>query len=313
MFGQFFVLFATMAAGYVCSAKKWITPEANKGLGNLVLFITMPCMLFVSMAYTEIAHTMLLNFFIIVVMQVIYLLVVGRLLRFGYRKAGYREDYLDMIEITTATVNCGFIGLPIGLMFFGETGLLYMSAATMGLNLYLWSCGLYIIKGETGEGVGKMLISLGKGAINPNTMSITVGIVAGLLGLTKFIPDFIESFLRSMGSVSTPLSLVYIGALAGGGIATLFKEKDVVVASLLRVAVIPAATLVVLFILPLDTMVKAIFFVNAGMPSAAVVPMMVGKYGKGEGTSSKIVLLSTVLSLITLPLCVTIANWMLNA
>lgn len=309
MFGQFFVLFATMGIGYLCTQRKWISAEANVGLGNLVLFITIPVLLFSSMANTSISNEMLVNFGIIVVLQFLCMLVFGRILRMIYSKLGYPKEQLDMLEVTAASENNAFIGLPIALMFFGQEGVVYMSASVMGLNFYVWSYGLYTVKGGTGETIGSVLKTILKGAINPNISSIALGLLVAVLGLTKYIPSFLADFIASIGGTSTPLSLIYIGALAGsGGIIPLLREKDTFRASVIKMIVVPFLAFCLMFILPVEPIVKAVFFMAMAMPAAAVVPMVVGRYGVGVQMSSKIVLMTTVLSMITLPICVWITQ-----
>ena len=309
MFGQFFVLFAMMGVGYFCSQKKWITSEVNVGLGNLVLFTTIPALLFSSMARTHVEKTMVLNFVTIVGVQFISMVLFGRIMRWYYKMRKYDRSLLNMLEVTVASTNNAFIGLPIAAMFFGEEGIIYMSASVMGLNFYIWSFGLYIIKGVRGESLVSMLKTLLKGAFNPNISSIFLGLMAAIFGLAQYIPNTVWEFIQSLGNISTPLSLIYIGALAGaGGIMPLFREKALMETSLVKMVTIPLMAFVVALVLPLAPMVKAIYFVAMALPAAAIVPMVVGKYGVGVEMSSKLVLMSTVISMASLPVCIWISS-----
>lgn len=65
------------------------------------------------------------------------------------------------------------------------------------------------------------------GAINPNCISILLGLLLAVTHTARFVPTVVLGFLTKVGDLSTPLSLIYIGALAGGsGIVQLFKEKQ---------------------------------------------------------------------------------------
>lgn len=312
MFGQFFVLFALMAVGYLCSRKHFLNDEMTVGVGNIVLFFTIPALLFSSLANIKVEKDMLTNFAVMVGLQFISMLLFGRILRLYYRFRRFEEAQLDMLEVTAASVNNAFIGFPIALMFFGEEAVVYMSASVLGLNLYVWSIGLYIIKGIKGESVGTMLRTLIKGAINPNISSILLGLLASVVGLMAYVPDFVQNFINALGGISTPLSLIYIGALTGNsGIKYLLRDRKALEASLIKMIIMPILAFAFIYFIPLQPMVKCVYFLSLALPSAAIVPMVVGRYGVGVEESSKMVMLTTVFSMATLPVCIAIGRiWM---
>lgn len=309
MVGQFFVLFAMMGVGYFCSRKNFLNNEMTTGIGNLVLFITIPAMLFLSLANTEIGRDMLINFGTVVVLQFVGMLIYGRVLRWYYKVRHFPREHLDMLELTAVSVNSAFIGFPIAALFFGEVGVVYMSAAVLGLNLYLWSIGLYVIQGAKKESPREKIHTLLKGAINPSISSITLGLLAAIFGVMAYMPEFIVTFLNNLGSISTPLSLIYIGALTGNsGIRALLRERKTLEASIIKMIALPLMSFCLIYFLPIDPLVKAVYFVAMSLPAAAIVPMIVGRYGVGEEVSSKMVLVTTVLSMGVIPLCVAISH-----
>lgn len=308
MFGQFFVLFALMAVGYVCSRKKFLNQEMTIGVGNIVLFFTIPALLFSSLANTQVKNDMLINFATMVALQFISMLVFGRLIRMYYRFRKFEKSHLNMLEVTAVSVNNAFIGFPIALMFFGEEAVVYMSASVLGLNLYVWSIGLYIIKGIKGERLGAMIRTLIKGAVNPNISSILLGLFASVVGFMAYVPDFVQEFINSLGSISTPLSLIYIGALTGNsGLKYLLKDRESLEASLTKMIFMPILAFAFIYFMPVQPIVKIVYFIAMALPSAAIVPMIVGRYGVGVEVSSKMVMLTTAFSMATVPVCVAIS------
>ena len=312
MFSQFFVLFAFMAVGYICSRKKFLNQEMTVGLGNIVLFFTIPALLFSSLANTKVEKDMLMNFASMVGLQFVSMLVFGRIIRLYYRLRKFQESHLNMLEVTAVSVNNAFIGFPIALMFFGEEAVVYMSASVLGLNLYIWSMGLYIIKGIKGESPGTMILTLTKGTINPNISSILLGLMASVVGLMAYIPEFIQEFINSLGSISTPLSLIYIGALTGNsGLKYLLKDRESLEASVVKMILMPILAFIFVYFIPVHSLVKIVYFIAMALPSAAIVPMIVGRYGVGVEVSSKMVMLTTAFSMVTVPVCVAISHiWM---
>lgn len=309
MYSQFFILFAMILIGYYCYRKGFITKEVNKGLGSLVMQVTIPAMLVTTIAEIEITHEILLGFFLMMAAQAAAMIIFGFLMRLYGKWRNIDRRLLDMLDITTGSLNNGFIGLPVAMIFFGDMGVMYMSAGVLGLNLYLWSYGVYVIGGKSGGSKAEMGKTFLKGAINPNCIAIFLGLALTLSRTVSVVPEPLMKFLDELGGLSTPLSLIYIGALAGSsGILQVFREKLALEISLVKMIFMPFLAWLVMLVVPAGSMAKSVFLLTAALPAAVVVPMMVEKYGYGEKMSSDIVILTTLISVIELPLCVKLAG-----
>lgn len=308
MVGQFFVLFAMVAVGYYANHKNMITPIVNTGLGALVMKLTCPALLFVTIARNEIDTGRLKTFFFLVAAQYIAAVIGGKMLRVYCKKRGWAEKYMAMLEITTATSNNGFIGLPIALMFFGEVGGLYMSSVFFGIHLYIWTYAVRVLQGDNGESIS-MKETIQK-LMNPNCVMVFMGLLFSLLSWTAFVPDFVMEAMSTLGNISTPLSLIYIGAMAGNeGILGLIHRKDALETALARMILFPVVTTVLVYFLPMDSLVKTICVVSMACPCAAIMPMVLEQYG-GFGTekAADITLLTTFFSMGVLPLFIWISK-----
>ena len=311
MYGQFFILFAMIVVGYYGYRKGWLTREVNKGLGGLVMQATIPAMLVTTIANIEITNDILVGFFLMMAAQAAAMMIFGFLMRLYGKARKLDGRLLDMLDITNGSLNNGFIGLPVAASFFGEVGVMYMSAGAVGRNLYLWSYGVYVLGGKQGGSGGQMGKTFLKGAVNPNCIAIFLGLALTLSHTVQFVPQALLDFLTRLGDLSTPLSLIYIGALAGSsGIKQLFHEKDALELSIVKMLAMPFLAWAVMLIVPAGDMAKSIFLVTAALPAAVVVPMMVEKYGYGEKMSSDIVLLTTLISVVELPACVWLTHFL---
>lgn len=311
MYGQFFILFAMIVVGYYGYRKGWLTREVNKGLGGLVMQATIPAMLVTTIANIEITNDILVGFFLMMAAQAAAMMIFGFLMRLYGKARKLDGRLLDMLDITTGSLNNVFIGLPVAAIFFGDVGVMYMSAGVLGLNLYLWSYGVYVLGGKQGGSGGQMGKTFLKGAVNPNCIAIFLGLALTLSHTVQFVPQALLDFLTRLGDLSTPLSLIYIGALAGSsGIKQLFHEKDALELSIVKMLAMPFLAWAVMLIVPAGDMAKSIFLVTAALPAAVVVPMMVEKYGYGEKMSSDIVLLTTLISVVELPACVWLTHFL---
>ena len=308
MYGQFFILFGLILVGYYCNKKGYLPMETNKNVGSMVMRVTIPAMLLTTIAGIEITDRVLKEFFFSATGQAAMMIGFGFLMRLYGKKRGLDSRLLPMLDLTTGSLNTGFIGLPVTMIFFGQAGILYMSAGVLALNLYIWTYGVYIIsdkRAESPAAVGKVFL---QGAVNPNCISILFGLFLAVTHTARFVPQTLLGFLTKVGDLSTPLSLIYIGAWAGGsGIGQLFKEKTALEISVIKMLGMPALAILAMRFIPADALAKSVFLLSVCMPSAAVVPMMVGRYGYGDKMSSDIVLWTTILSMATLPLSVLLA------
>ena len=309
MYGQFFLLFALIIVGYYCNKKGWLNRETNKNMSSMVMHVTIPAMLVSTIATIQVNDRILKAFLIMAAAQIVAMILFGFLMRLYARFRKVDARLHPMLDITVGSLNTGFLGLPVTQIFFGSEGVLYMSAGVLSLNLYLWIYGVCVIENKKIEGLQGMKRTARKILTNPNCMSVVIGMVLALTGAVQFVPEVALSFLKKLGDLATPLSLIYIGALAGdSGISSLFKEKEALEISIIKMILMPGLAAVALLSVPAGTLVKSVFLLSMALPSAIVVPMMVEQYGYGEKMSSDIVLWTTFISMITMPICVWLAG-----
>ena len=309
MYGQFFLLFALIIVGYYCNKKGWLNRETNKNMSSMVMHVTIPAMLITTIASIHVDDTILKGFLITVGAEIIAMILFGWMIRLYARFRGLDDRLHPMLDITIGSLNTGFIGLPVTQIFFGSEGVLYMSAGVLSLNLYLWSYGVCVIENKKIGGLKGFGKTVRKVLKNPNCLAIFIGMALTMTNTVDVIPEAGLGFLKKLGDLATPLSLIYIGALAGdSGIGSLFQEKKALELSVVKMFLMPALAAAALLFVPAGPIVKSVFLLSMALPAAIVVPMMVEQYGYGEKMSSDIVLWTTFLSMLTMPLCVWIAG-----
>lgn len=305
MYSRFFALFAFILVGYYCYRRGWLNREVNKSVGAIVMQVTIPAMLITTISSIDMTGAVLRGFFLSVLAQTVAMIAFGFLMRLYGKFRKLDSRLLDMLDITTGSQNHGFIGLPIVQIFYGSGGIMYVSAGVLGLNLYLWSYGVFILSGRKGNNLADMGKTFLKGAINPNCIAIFIGLALALTHTYTVLPEALVEFLQKLGDLSTPLSLIYIGALAGSsGIAHLLREKVALEMSAVKMIAMPALAILAMCFVPASGIAKSVFLMISALPAAVVVPMMVERFGYGEKMSSNIVLLTTLISIVEIPFCV---------
>ncbi|HOA42974.1 MAG TPA: AEC family transporter [Bacillota bacterium] len=314
MFAPFFVLFGLMAVGYLCRKFDLIDDVKNDGLGSILVHIALPALLLSSMIQTEIQGKLLVEFLTMTLLSVAFYFLYALFAIIYIKLAKVPQRLGSMVQLSMLTSNNGFMGFPITMAFFGQQGLFLMVANNLAMGIVVWSYGLFILKRtkrifEGDENVEKSSVSESLRQIFNNTVvAIFIGLAIGIAGINSYIPDAVAKLIEILGSLATPLSMLYIGAtLYNSSFSSLFRNRLILGVSITRLTLFAAATFAIVWLLPIPSLMKQISLLVITLPSAAVVPVMTGQYGIGVEESTKIVVLSTLLSLVITPLGVYIA------
>ena len=291
---QVIILSLVMIVGIYARKRNIITKEANKSLSDLLVNITLPFLLVSSFNYNY-SHDMLVKARIMFIYSVIIHLVlifISKLFAFSYP-----DKSKKVLRFVTIFSNSGFMGYPVLEGLFGKIGIFYGAIFNIPFNIFMLSIGVMIYTGK------KDLKTLKGVLVHP-------GIIATLIGLFMFIfsiklPYPIYTALSMVGSITTPLAMLIVGAmLAEIKFKEIFKGSIVYYASFIRLMVAPFLTLVILKLLHADKLLIQISVVIEAMPAAVLASIFAEKYGADTQLASRSVFITTIISVITIPIIV---------
>ncbi len=302
MYSQFFILFAMIFSGYLLRKINILKGSTITGLSNFVLYFTFTCMVIYNVGTLYIDKSLLedigISFLVIVGLFVIYSIIA----KVYIKLRNFPKPKRGLVEISMVCPNNGFMGFPIAYTFFGQTGMLFMAVHNIVFNIYIFSYGLMHITGETKkEKISDTIKGLLIVCVNPIVIGLIVGGVIGFLSIP--LDNVIGTYLDTMGSMTTPLSMILIGGtLAETKILDMFKNHIVWENALMKNIILPLTTFALLYFLPINPDAKSIIILACAMPMAATVVIMASQHDKDKELASKMVFLSTALAMITLPL-----------
>ena len=305
--GVFLIVFV----GYGACKIGWIPTESSKFLSRIVVNIAAPCVIIHAMAEQELSGDNL-NALLVVALVISGGTVLSWLIGLGataIMKVGGRERGLYLIFSMFS--NNGFLGLPVSYALFGAKGLFLMTIANCVSAILLYTWGVILIRGKQ-EKTGGTAPSNWKE--NPRNF-FSVPILSSLAGILIFLfqvpmPGAVGDVLLSIGNMMTPLSMIVIGLqLTESRPAALIKNHRLLILTFLRLFLIPALIFAILFplylgLVPLRIpgLVLAISLVNFMTPFAAVTVALAEEYGNDPRLAAEGVFLSTLFSMITIPL-----------
>ena len=194
--------------------------------------------------------------------------------------------------------NCGFIGIPLINGILGAEGVFCMTAYTTVFNVLVWTHGVILMSGG-GEKI--RLKDMWKNLVTPAVIAVVIGIALVLTETS--LPAVIANPIASVGDMNTPIAMIVAGAnLAQGNVLASLKKVRVYYISFLKLIVAPVITVVLLFFLSSDFNVSMTIFVASACPAGAMGTMFALRYNRDSNYASELFAVSTILSMVTIPL-----------
>lgn len=287
---QTIIMFLMMAVGCFLFKKGILSRSASGQLGALLLNAVLPFTIFNS--FLAVGD----DFPPVRMLTVLILCAIALALSAGIAFAAFKKD--GIANFSAAFSNAGFMGVPLIQAVLGNSAVIYAAPFIAMLNVMQWTYGVYILTGR------RDAVSARKILLNPILMSLVLGLAAALLKLR--LPGILTRTISSVSAMNAPLAMLILGAyLAQMDLLSLFREKQLYLVCLLRLIVIPVLTVVLLKIIPnVDPVIAMSIVIAASAPVGANVAIYAEKNQLDYVRSCRVVCLSTLLSIFTMPLMI---------
>ena len=299
---QTIIMFIIVLIGAICYKLGLITDGGKKQLSSLVMYIVNPLLIF--LAYqTDFSYDLLEGLLWTAVMAVITFVVFILLSYLFLKDKENREAAIERFSVIYS--NCGFMGTPLILGVFGSEGVVLQNGFITVFNLFVWSHGLMSIKGEKDK---KAILNAFK---TPAVIAVFLGLICFFLQLR--IPEIPFKALNHVAEMTTPLAMLVAGAsIAGSNIFKSIKNPRIYIISLFKLIIFPVVGLLLITFLPAPEMSKLITLIEVSCPAATIGMMFAITYGKNSEYCSQLFAVTTLLSMITLPLTVKLGTLLIK-
>ncbi len=294
-------VFIIMGVGFFANKTGILPAKSNDYLSPLLILINAPCMVFSNIVKREVEEGMWGDVMTALGISAAYFLVftvLGWFIMTKILKLGNNRN-CGVYIMLFATLNNGFMGFPITLAVFGEEIMFFMVFFQMILMIFLYGPGIAIIHiGEEGQGGKANLI---KAVTGPNTIAAILGLIVLFTGIA--IPDFIFTPVELIGDATTPLAMIVIGVqLGSSNFGRIFKNKVLILESVLKMILSPVITFLLVNWLPIAEPIKIAMIFGAAFPAAVAVSPIAATEKKDSVLAAEGVALTTLMSLATLPI-----------
>lgn len=197
--------------------------------------------------------------------------------------------------------NYGFMGLFIVKHIFGDEMLYKYTLFFSLIEMLCLVWGLYVLVPKDQN--ASLLGNLKKGLLKPQVIALFSGIILGLTGLGKLIPVFLSNALKSAGDCYGPTAMVLAGFIIGGyNFKEIIVNKKVYLVSLFRLILIPSLIMGVLMLLGTSKEIMTLALITFSTPVGMNTIVFPAAFGGDPKTGASMTMVSSILSLITLPL-----------
>ena len=300
---QIALLATIVVIGLIACRAKVITAGTKDFLAKLIFYVTLPSLLFTSFSAIEVSPRLLANSLQAILLAALIMLFMLSAGSVAARIYGIKGAHASIFRLHSMLGNIIYLGLPVISAQFGQEGLLYGSLFVLVSNIMMWTLGVAIITPGNSFSLKTGL----KKIFNINTIAIISGFLLFLFSIR--LPKFVLDTVGALGKTNTYLSMIFIAAViyfADG--RKMLGNRNAYLLSLNRLLLVPMILLGLFilfnFLFPgvLRKEVVSVMLMQAAMPCMVNVVIMVNIMGEDDGTATANVFISTILSIITLPL-----------
>ena len=297
---QVLVMFLIMAVGYLIFKVGILNENTCKSFTRLLLLVVSPVVIVYSFQIkfdVSLLRGLIISAFSAIGAHV-FAIILGQLV---FNKRTASDESRRVLRFAIVYSNCGFIGIPLLGAVIGTRGIFYASVYLAVFNIFVWTHGVALFKGKADK---RALVNL---ALNPNIIAVVIGLL--LFCFSIQIPNLLYDGIKYIYNLNTPLAMIVIGAsLAQLDPLTLITDRRVLPGIALRNLAVPLAAIFVLHFAGVSGVLLLACLIPIACPVGGNTVLFADMYGKDTKFPTRLMSLSTLFSVVSIPLLVYIVS-----
>lgn len=292
------VLFTIMLVGYGLNKLGILRKESNSVLSELIVKVTGPVLVVNSVCGIDTTNDkgQIIQIFFIGILLYALLIAFSQII---IRLLNLNKESGNIYALMLTFTNTSFIGFPILRVLYGDYAIFASSILHMPFNILIYSYGVYMIQ-KQGDDKRKFNI---KDVLNTGVIAAIIALIIFLFGIN--VPGVVQEVLSMIGEITIPLSMILIGSsLALIPLKYVFSDIKIYLISFIKLIVMPAITYFIARLFTSDNFLIAQLTIATALPAGSMIVMLTTQYKGNVKTASVGVFITTVLSVITIPLMV---------
>lgn len=298
--GGLFSILLMVSIGYYLTAKRRFTPENSALLPFLVNYVSLPTFMIWNLLSTFDRAKLLplLSGVVVPALSMLISFCVAYLLSNVIGLAPNRRGIFRSAFFSSSAI---FVGVPVNMALFGESSIPYVLIFFLANAFLFWTIGNYSISLD-GKTAPAKLISLAslRQVFSPPFIGFSIAVSLVLLEVR--LPDFLLVTCKYLGSMTTPLSMLFIGiVMYGVKFSQIRLNKDLLVLLAGRFVITPLIVIVVAAFFPIPELMKKVFVIQSALPAMTQTTLMAKLYGADAEYAAVLVSTTTVVALFAIP------------
>ena len=284
-------LLILITLGFGITKAGMFSQKGRANLTDIIIYVILPCNIFDAFHQGLSPETIRQCIYVMLAaigLQILYII----LNRFLFIK--FSPERRLVCQYATIVNNASFMGLPVLESVYGDIGVLYGSIVLVPMRVFMWTAGLSLFTTTKKKEKIKML------ATHPCILAVVLGF-AYIFAPFK-LPEFLSETISLVGNCTTALSMLVVGSILSEVNPRHILDKGSLYYSFFRLVAIPAILFGALSLLGADREMTGVVVLSSAMPAAVTTAMLAEKYGKDYAFATKTIFISTILSMITLPI-----------
>ena len=313
-------LLILMVPGFILVKCNMLSDSVQSGFSTMVLYVCQPALMLMAFQKKPYSPDLAVNMLIVAGLALLIHGVMIAFMMLAFRNK-QKSAKINCLRFASVFGNCGYMGLPfLQSLFSFNTSylaevLIYGGVVIVIFNILTWSVGVFMMTGD------KKQINIKNMLVNPTVISLLIAVLM-FFTIQKplvdlFTPDTfgdkvftgLSKSINFLAEMVTPLAMTVLGMrIARVNVKQLFTDKWAYVNVVNKLFIMGIITILVVAWLPVSTVVKYTLFFLLSMPSANNTVLFAVNFGGDAESGSIFVLLSTILSIVTIPLMFLIMN-----
>lgn len=293
-------VFAVIITGWLCAYFKVFNDELAKYLIQFALYVSMPALLFVTIATEHFSTIFNWGFIISYGGGTLLVFIAIFLVCFFYAKWSMARSAIA--ALAGSMTNIGFVALPILLALFGPPGVLPAAIATVLVAVILFPLGIFLVEADKNKSqkIWHSILQTFKTTLgNPMVLATLAGMIYSLIGLP--IPVLLHNYLNIFASALTPCALFAVGL--GMSLRSIHTHrKEVIWLTVIKLFVLPFVVFLMAWALHLSPFFAIAAVIASAVPTAKTTYILAAEYNIGREAVAATISITTLLSVVTLVL-----------
>lgn len=286
------ILFIIMGLGFIGQRTGLLPPELRENLTVYVVNLAMPLFILNNINFGFDREILFHSGQILLISLATNTILMLISMAFA-KRSKLPEKVLPAYQFALVFGNVGFMGYPVIAGLFGEQAMFYAVFFYLGFEIFIWTYGVSIFQRGVKFSPRKL--------ITPNLVALAIGLTMFLLNLSW--PAIPQQVIQLVGQTASPLSMLVLGMmLANFTWQDLVSDFKPLLISFYRLILVPLVGLGILWSLGLRGLPLVVPAMLFGMPVAAYGAILASYYKKDYHEAARLIVVSTLLSVITVPL-----------